>query len=160
MAGRACHAVCSATRVGLIQALGGLCNLFVLSSSRRQASQASAAPRAKRAFGKMALAPRHPSPSPRTVYAPATARLAAHPAPAATRPGHSAPGVGRSSHRLSLSWLGRASNELPIAVAFALAALRPLARRLTSHSSRTRIATPSIWQIKLAIWPSQRCKSA
>ena len=86
------------------------------------------------------MARRHPGLSPRAVHAPAAIRLAAHPAPPATRPGHSAQGVGRPSRRLSLPRIRRASNELPIAVGLALAALRPLARRLTVHSSRTRIA--------------------
>jgi hypothetical protein len=151
MAGKACHFVCSATRVGLIQALGGLCNRFVL-ASLQQCSLASARRIAGKAgLGNIALARRHPGTSLRPVHAPDGARLTTHPAPTTARPGQGAPGIGRPSRRLSLSPALRASNGLPIAVVFALAALRPLARRLTVHSSRTRVAPQTAWQVQLAM---------
>jgi hypothetical protein len=151
MAEKACHFVCSATQVGLIQALGSLCNHFVLASLQLPASPASAAAWPKQRFGNTALARRCPGSSLRPVHAPDGLRLTTHPAPPAARPGQSAPGVSRPSRRLSLPRLRRPSNELPNAVAFALAALRPLARRLTIHSSRTRFAPQTKWQEKLAI---------
>jgi hypothetical protein len=82
-------------RLGLIQALGSLCNRFGLVPLQRPAPRALAAARPRQHFGNIALARRHPGLSPRTVHAPETARLAAHPAPAATRPSHSARSVFR-----------------------------------------------------------------
>jgi hypothetical protein len=51
MADKACHMAVAALQVGLIQALGSLCNRFVLFSFPAATTQASAASRAKQVFG-------------------------------------------------------------------------------------------------------------
>jgi hypothetical protein len=69
-------------------------------------------------------------------------RLVGHPAPPALRPCRTAPGgLAGQAAGSPYRWLRRASHGLPIAVVSAVGTLRPLAKRITVHSSRTRIAT-------------------